>query len=74
MMISIAASRILRAAAERQREQQTASNQLRLNGPSISAQGNQRTATQDQSLYLRGVRLGQKIGRASCRERVSSPV
>lgn len=40
MMISIAASRILRAAAERQREQQTASNQLRLNGPSISAQGN----------------------------------
>ena len=39
MMISIAASRILRAAAERQREQQMASHQQRLNGPSISSQG-----------------------------------
>ena len=36
MMISIAASRALRAAVERQREQQTNSQQLRLSTASIS--------------------------------------
>lgn len=40
MMISIAASRVLRAAAERQREQQQNSNQRRLNGSSISGNAN----------------------------------
>lgn len=39
MMISIAASRILRAAAERQRGQQLASNHRRLGDSSISGQG-----------------------------------
>lgn len=40
MMISIAASRVLRAAAERQREQQQNNNQRRLTGSSIFGNAN----------------------------------
>lgn len=49
MMISIAASRVLRAAAERQREQRQASNQQRLHAPSISGNQNPGTPTSTQN-------------------------